>query len=273
MDDANSDSIVDSGGGKRVPAGRRVDAVHTFVPRWARALAVALGVLLLAHLGATALWVGPSNAAKESLRDPLTAYMQPMFQQNWSLFAPAPVSITYAVEVRGWSTDDEGDDEGDAHPTAWVDATAAEMSTLTHTLFPPRVNRVSRNLARTMRNLHVELSDAEHLVLGEHFDDGGWSDLRDRLDDVEEPSDRALIDDVLQLDRTMTAYATQVATAHWPEREFTQVQVQIVEHPAAQYGTTTEPETHHRLFGRRPLVRFDHQDEHGFADAFHRYSS
>lgn len=69
MDDANSDSIVDSGGGKRVPAGRRVDAVHTFVPRWARALAVALGVLLLAHLGATALWVGPSNAAKESLRD------------------------------------------------------------------------------------------------------------------------------------------------------------------------------------------------------------
>ncbi|MFC4077622.1 DUF5819 family protein [Salinithrix halophila] len=61
--------------------------------RWALRLWIVLlaGIFVL-HFSLTAFYLTPDNTLKVRWWEPLNRYMDPLFTQNWKLFAPNPVS-------------------------------------------------------------------------------------------------------------------------------------------------------------------------------------
>lgn len=56
--------------------------------------------LFIIHFTLTALTVLPFNPIKNKLNTYVTSYMEPVFAQNWKLFAPNPLSNNYYVNVQ-----------------------------------------------------------------------------------------------------------------------------------------------------------------------------
>lgn len=237
------------------------------VPRWARILAGVVSLVVAVHLVATALWVGPSNAIKDSVAAPLTSYMTPMFEQNWSLFAPVPIGIEYSLEVRAF--------DAELEPTDWTDVTALEVSNLLHTPLPSRATRMTRTLASTVRGQHRRLTEEERTVLAGSYHQDAWARLQAAFDQLDDDSGTARQRYVLRLDRAMTAYATEFTRAVWADHEPRFVQTRIVElsAPPPDAGDDHERARRERTFGRRPMLEYPGQDSETFADAIERFRS
>ncbi|WP_157552903.1 DUF5819 family protein [Jiangella gansuensis] len=237
-------------------------------PVWIKVVAGMLGGLLCAHLLATAVFVGPANAAKETLGSSLTSYMQPFFQQEWSLFAPTPISVEYSLQVRGWYDADT--------PADWVDATAVEVEgNILHSLAPSRAGIVTRRLAGNMRKQHRLVTAEERTVLAGDYHENAWARMKERMLASDDHSSDARISYVLRLDRAMAAYATQFAWAWWGrDAGIEYVEFKIVETRAPRFDNRADdPTITTREFGRRPLYQYDGQDTEAFADAIGRFRS
>jgi hypothetical protein len=237
-------------------------------PTWIKVLAGGLAALLCAHLFATAVFVGPANAAKETLGTTLTDYMEPFFQQEWSLFAPTPISVEYSMLVRGWYDADT--------PTEWVDVTELEVEgNILHSLAPSRAGIVTRRLAGNMRKQYRLISREEQAVLAGHYHENAWARMEEAMLATPDPSSDARISYVLRLDRAMAAYATQFAWAWWGRDSGIQyVEVQIQETRAPSFDDRgDDPSVTTREFGRRPLYLYDDQDSAAFADAIGGFRS
>lgn len=237
-------------------------------PGWIKVVAGMLGALLCAHLFATAVFVGPANAAKETLGASLTSYMQPVFQQEWSLFAPKPISVEYSLLVRGWYDDESS--------TPWVNATNVEVEgNILHSLAPSRAGIVTRRLAGNMRKQYRRITADEQMILAGNYHSGAWARMEERMTQSADRSSDVRISYVLRLDRAMAAYATQFVWAWWGRDEGIQyVEVKIEETRAPRFADRgAEPAVTTREFGRRPLYRYDGQDAAAFADAIERFRS
>ena len=239
-------------------------------PVWIKTACGALGALLCAHLVATAVFVGPDNAAKETLGTSLTSYMQPMFQQEWSLFAPTPISTGYSMWVRGWYDEEKS--------TEWVNVTQLEIDgNILHTLAPSRAGIVTRRLAGNMRKQYRAVRDGEREALAGNYHSEAWARLEERMKALPEHSSAGRISYLLRLDRSMAAYATQFVWAHWGKDEgIKYVQFKIEEKTAprfAQRDKGLEPTPIVREFGRRPLYTYEGQDNQAFAEAIERFAS
>ncbi|TDE00424.1 DUF5819 family protein [Jiangella asiatica] len=237
-------------------------------PVWIKVVAGMLGGLLCAHLLATAVFVGPANAAKETLGASLTDYMEPYFQQEWSLFAPTPISVGYSLHVRGWYDAET--------PTDWVDVTEVEVEgNILHSLAPSRAGIVTRRLAGNMRKQYNDLTVEERAVLAGDYHENAWPRMEEAMLAADEHSSDARISYVLRLDRAMAAYATQFAWAWWGrDAGIEYVEFQIVETRAPRFDERdSDPSVTTREFGRRPLYQYEGQDSEAFAEAIERFRS
>lgn len=235
-------------------------------PTWIKVVAGGLGAILCAHLLATAVFVGPANAAKTTLGTSLTNYMQPYFQQEWSLFAPTPISVEYSMQVRGWYDADTSTD--------WVNVTDLEIEgNILHSLAPSRAGIVTRRLAGNMRKQYRLVTAAERETLAGNYHEDAWDRMEERMLAETDRSSDARISYVLRLDRAMTAYATQFVWAWWGRDSGIQyVEVQLVETRAPRFDDRgDDPSVTVREFGRRPLYQYDGQDSDAFAEAIGRF--
>jgi hypothetical protein len=71
-------------------------------------IAAGLAAAMAMHFLATALFVAPLNPIKLEWGDEIACYMTPYFEQNWSLFAPNPISEERGMLVRARVTDVDG---------------------------------------------------------------------------------------------------------------------------------------------------------------------
>jgi hypothetical protein len=80
---------------------------------------VSLALALLIHFGMTLAYLTPINPLKLRFARLIDGYMNPLFQQNWRLFAPEPLSdtriIMAACRVRK--------EDGGTVETGWNDIT------------------------------------------------------------------------------------------------------------------------------------------------------
>lgn len=104
----------------------------TLSKRWRVGLAAFAGLAALVtglHMVACFLQVAPRNAISVRFASPLNAWIFPWFEQNWSMFAPNPVSENWQIlaRVQNGSTGRQSD---------WYDISAADYANIRGNPFP-----------------------------------------------------------------------------------------------------------------------------------------
>lgn len=93
--------------------------------RWSRALvagtALAVVAVLGVHLSATFFYNAPANPVSQRYAKQIQWWMDPLFTQNWRLFAPNPISENVTVQGRASLSPD-------GRVTEWVDLSAQDTA-------------------------------------------------------------------------------------------------------------------------------------------------
>lgn len=79
-----------------------------------------LGLLLGIHFLLTILYLAPDNLLKRRFSEPLQRYMDPLFAQNWQLFAPNPISQHRSLVIKAKYRDPR---TGEIRESPWMDIT------------------------------------------------------------------------------------------------------------------------------------------------------
>lgn len=238
----------------------------------ARGLAFFLVGLVGLHFLITFLWNAPSNPIREAVNGQVTGYIQPFFQQNWSLFAPNPINAQEEVWVRARLV---GPQTGAVAITEWVSATQLEWTIVRHNPAPARVNRLSSNLSRRINTAWNELTaEQRDIVAQDHLDMTDWRPLADDLIEAQGGQASSRIASMVRVDRVATGYATQLAEALWG-KNVVAVQFQLRRTPVPRWEERNEPTPDRsastiRDFGWRPLLVDRNQDESLFAHTIER---
>ncbi|GAA5347144.1 hypothetical protein CLV97_11615 [Planifilum fimeticola] len=83
-----------------------------------------LGLLLGIHFLMTILYLAPDNLLKRRFSEPLQRYMDPLFAQNWQLFAPNPISQHRSLVIKAKYRDPG---TGEIRETPWKDITRPQV--------------------------------------------------------------------------------------------------------------------------------------------------
>lgn len=156
----------------------------------------------LAHVGLVFLHVAPSNVVSQRFNSQVEAWIYPLFEQNWRLFAPDPDSVNRQISARTAHTAPDGS----VQVGEWVDLTAVDASAIEHNPFP---SHTSQNMLRRSWTSYEELH--------------GGSDVS--------RSDRAVM---------MQRYLRNIAADRMAERHgkpFENIQLRVVTLPVAAPGS------------------------------------
>lgn len=104
----------------------------------------------LAHVALVFLHVAPSNVVSQRYGQQVNAWIYPLFEQNWRLFAPDPDSVNRTISARTAHTARDGS----VQVGPWTDLTAVDESAIEHNPFP---SHTSQNLLRRSWTSYVEL--------------------------------------------------------------------------------------------------------------------
>jgi hypothetical protein len=94
--------------------------------------AVAVVVVLVAHLAATFLYNAPLNPVSRRYARQVNWWMYPLLNQNWRLFAPNPLSENVSVQARARLI------RGGV-VTGWIDLTAQDQAAVLHNPVPGHI--------------------------------------------------------------------------------------------------------------------------------------
>lgn len=144
---ASGQAPQDRGGGRPAPGGD---------PEPRRPLnpgVMAVVVLCLAtaltHVLLVFLHVAPPNAVSQLYSRPINAWVYPLFEQNWRLFAPDPESVNRQISVRVGRTTPQGTVE----LSGWFDLSAADRAAVEHQPFP---SHTAQNMLRRAWSSYLE---------------------------------------------------------------------------------------------------------------------
>ena len=111
----------------------------------AAALCVAVS---LVHVLLVFLYVAPSNPVSQRYTKQVNAWVYPLFEQNWRLFAPDPQSVTLQISARTFQVSAGGTRQ----LSDWFDLTAVDDSAVSHNAFP---SHTSQNMLRRAWDAYV----------------------------------------------------------------------------------------------------------------------
>lgn len=255
--------------------GAATDASQTYrePPPVAKGLAFFVVGLLAMHFVVTFLFNAPSNPIKQSVSGEVNGYMRPFFQQNWSLFAPNPISSEDTFEVRARIVDAQ---TGAERVTDWVSATEYEWALVHHSVAPSRASRLSSNLHRRLHRAWDDLNGDQREIVARDFDAmPNWTPLADELIEAQGGKTSRVVANVVRGDRVATGYTTQVARALWGS-EVRAVQFRLRRTPVPRWDARfdpvpVDPSGTVRDFGWRPVLSNDGQSDEAFEAAFERF--
>ncbi|WP_441246457.1 DUF5819 family protein [Kitasatospora sp. McL0602] len=175
----------------------------------AAALVVAVALCLatsLVHVFLVFLYVAPPNQMSQYYGKQINAWIYPLFEQNWRLFAPDPESVSRQVSARVTMTSPDGRTQvGD-----WFDLTAVDDSDGRHNIFP---SHTTQNMLRRAWTSYLEVQGT----------------------DDKPHSARALM-----LQKYLSNIAVERATAH-QSGTFDAVQLRVVTRPIGAPSTPGAP--------------------------------
>lgn len=117
-------------------------------------MALCLAVTLV-HVLLVFLYVAPPNAISKAYSQQVNAWVRPVFEQNWRLFAPNPQSVNRQISARVKQTAPDGT----AQVSDWIDLTAADDSAVKHNVFP---SHTAQNMLRQAWNAFLKTHGSDN---------------------------------------------------------------------------------------------------------------
>nr|WP_280902532.1 DUF5819 family protein [Streptomyces sp. MAA16] len=105
--------------------------------------------ITLIHVLLVFLHVAPANVVSQRYSRTVNAWVYPLFEQNWRLFAPDPDSVNRQISARTAHTTPDGS----VKVGPWFDLTAVDTSAVEHHPFP---SHTAQNLLRRSWTSYVE---------------------------------------------------------------------------------------------------------------------
>ncbi|MFI6437201.1 DUF5819 family protein [Streptomyces sp. NPDC050759] len=124
----------------------------------ALALAV-VAVTVCVHIGMVFLHVAPQNTVTKQHGRAVDDWVYPEFEQNWKLFAPNPLQLNIAVQVRARIRSADGG----SRTTGWYDLSAQDGRAVDGNLLP---SHTQQNELRRSWDLFVATHDADNRPVG-----------------------------------------------------------------------------------------------------------
>ncbi|MFF1872366.1 DUF5819 family protein [Kitasatospora herbaricolor] len=112
------------------------------------AVALCLATSLI-HVFLVFLFVAPPNQLSQYYSRQINAWVYPLFEQNWRLFAPDPESVTRQISARTERTSADGTRE----VSDWYDLTAVDDADANHNIFP---SHTTQNMLRRSWTAYLE---------------------------------------------------------------------------------------------------------------------
>lgn len=206
-----------------VRAGDRVGLPETGVPpvsepgsRARTALWLVLALVLL-HASAVALWVGPENLLREKIgTDRLSSYILPMFDQNWSVFAPEADFGNDMLEIRATVTGPDGRDVR----TDWVKVTAREIvPAVRYHPFPSRTTAITNRLATENVQVFGALGAKQQAVIATADQHVSLDGLRAQLlAAATSDTERTAVTGYLKVETAVEYFLSGIANAIWGDK-------------------------------------------------------
>jgi hypothetical protein len=227
-----------------------------------------VGLFAVWHIVVTTLYATPATPLRELVPNAaFIAYNYPMFDQNWSVFAPEPISANYELSVRSATLVD-----GELVNTEWVNASKTELKLLRHNPLSPRAGYAAYAQALGTNLAYKKLSEAEQAVVGQSYYEGDmWGQQLEDAMRSQGGSDEATVNAYLKQEWVTVAYATQVAKAVWGD-DALYVQYRISIDNSVPFASRHDDAAQRSLVtvdsGWRGLVEREGQDDNHFADLF-----
>lgn len=182
--------------------------------RAARA-AVWITVLVVAlHVTAIALWIGPDNQLRRHVGvSHLARYVLPVFDQNWSVFAPEADfgndMFSVRAELRGA--------DGAVTQTGWVKVTAREIvPAVRYHPFPSRTSAITNRLATEQVKTYGALTPAQQNVVAASGADVSLDLERTRLLAASQsPAERLAVTGFMKVETAVEYFLSGIADAIW----------------------------------------------------------
>lgn len=236
-------------------------------PPAAKAVAIVVALIVVFHVAMTAVYNVPDARIRDRILPGAVArsYLEPFFQQDYRIFAPNPISDDRYLNVRAWIRTPSGGNR----ITAWVNVTAAEISTVQRRLLRKQLTILG---AERLVPAFRALTEAQQEIVDENWHQTGFPGLRRALLEAS-PGTESAVDRFIRASEYVTAFATQVAFAQWGEENVVAVQVQAVYDPVVRWDDRDDPDARRPTGtlvnpGWRPPTVFPGQDSDAFADIF-----
>lgn len=210
----------------------------------ARSVAYVLLIIVLIHTGIIALWSGPSNPIKQAIgAGNIRQYVNPIFEQNWQIFAPTPKRVTSELDFRAQI---KNPDTGEIFDTDWHALVASENEMIRHNPSPPRTAFAARRTALSLHNAADDMNEEQRIVIEQDFHTPQASALGPELKEAptESGATNSQINTYLKYDSMATYLATLSAAVLYDG--------EII---AVQYRT-----------GKAGVPRFEERDSRTLAD-------
>lgn len=175
-------------------------------------LIVLMTCIFIFHFAITLFYNFPLNPISNQYNLQIQNYMNPLFTQNWKLFAPNPVSANNMLYIRGNYTDEYGE----IKQTNWIDATTPFNMAVHNNRFTP-----VRLVNSTRSSITTELLNQM---------DG----KKDYLEKIEPNKSVELI--------ILNRFSSRVLNEIYPNYKFVDIEKKIVVNVFPEYGKGKETE-------------------------------
>ena len=138
----------------------------TTIPRPSRrAVVLGLAAVVMLHSLLVMIWVMPVNPFRDAIgQQRLASYINPYFEQSWSVFAPTPRRGGENVKIRAFIGDPESKN---GVVTEWFDITTDEDARVKYLVNPSRFHSATRRLGGNLNASLGKFNDAQRRLLHE----------------------------------------------------------------------------------------------------------
>ncbi|WP_431841739.1 DUF5819 family protein [Calidifontibacter indicus] len=184
----------------------------------ARKLAAVLCAFVAFHLLMTFVYVVQQVPVPSTVRSAISSYMEPVFKQSWSVFAPDPVSYNTYFSVRA--------KKADGSTTEWFDVSRCDIdAAIKHHPVPNRRYLTTFQLMRHYHGWVQDLPDAAQQVAAKDAT-GDWTAVDKQL--VAAGATEYVADSYIKSAKATVGLASQIARSRWGEVSAVQIEVKDV---------------------------------------------